>query len=87
MDGEKVAAKVITEPHDYVGFAFGHPVGPGAATLHVTYQGEISRKDQQGIFQMKDGGPVVRLLAVRSRSGRAGPSLVSTSRGTRCRGK
>jgi len=55
VGGEKVAAKVITVPNDYVGFAFAHPVGPGPATLHVVYQGEVSRKDQQGIFQMKDG--------------------------------
>jgi alanyl aminopeptidase len=55
VGSEKLAAKVITEPHDYVGFALGHHVGPGAATLHATFQGEISRKDQQGIFQMKDG--------------------------------
>ena len=53
--GEKLAAKVITQPKDYVGFSFDHPVGPGPATLHVAYQGEVSRKDQQGIFQMKDG--------------------------------
>jgi alanyl aminopeptidase len=52
---EKLSAKVITEPKDYIGFAFDHPVGPGPATLHVAYQGEVSRKDQQGIFQMKDG--------------------------------
>ena len=52
--GEKLAAKVITQPKDYVGFSFDHPVGPGPATLHVAYQGEVSRKDQQGIFQMKD---------------------------------
>jgi alanyl aminopeptidase len=52
---EKLAAKVISEPKDYVGFAFDHPVGPGEATLRVVYQGEIGRKDQQGIFQMKDG--------------------------------
>ena len=55
VGGEKVAAKVITVPNDYVGFAFAHPVGPGPATLHAVYQGEVSRKDQQGIFQMKDG--------------------------------
>src|SRR5271157_4679289 len=55
MDGDKAPVQVITEPHDYVGFAFGHHVGPGEATLHATFQGEISRKDQQGIFQMKDG--------------------------------
>ena len=53
--GEKVTAKIITEPHDYVGFAFDRSVGPGPATLHAAFQGEISRKDQQGIFQMKDG--------------------------------
>ncbi len=55
-DGGAVAAKILTEPHDYVGFQFDHAVGPGPATLHVSYQGEINRKDQQGIFQMKDGG-------------------------------
>ncbi len=55
VGGEKFPAKVIAEPNDYVGFAFGHHVGPGPATLHVAYQGEISRKDQQGVFQMKDG--------------------------------
>jgi alanyl aminopeptidase len=52
---EKLTAKVIPEPMDYVGFAFDHPVGPGEATLRVAYQGEINRKDQQGLFQMKDG--------------------------------
>ncbi len=54
-DGGTVPARILTEPHDYAGFQFDRPVGPGAATLHVTYQGEINRKDQQGIFQMKDG--------------------------------
>ena len=53
--GEKFAAKIITEPNDYVGFAFNHPAGPGPATLHAAYQGATSRKDQQGLFQMKDG--------------------------------
>jgi alanyl aminopeptidase len=53
--GKKLVAKVITEPKDYVGFAFDHAVRPGPATLHVAYQGEVSRKDQQGIFQMKEG--------------------------------
>ena len=55
VGGEKVATKVIAVPNDYVGFAFARPVGPGPATLHAVYQGEVSRKDQQGIFQMKDG--------------------------------
>ena len=56
VDGEKRSAKVITEPKDLVGFAFDHPVGPGEATLHLSYQGTINRTDQQGIFQMKLDG-------------------------------
>lgn len=52
---EKRDARVITEPKDYVGFVFEHPVGPGEATLRVAYQGEINRKDRRGIFQVKDG--------------------------------
>jgi cytosol alanyl aminopeptidase len=55
VGGQKLTAKIITEPKDYVGFSFDHPVGPGPATLRVAYEGEVSRKDQQGIFQMKDG--------------------------------
>lgn len=51
---EKLDARVIAEPKNYVGFSFSHPVGPGEATLRVAYQGEISRKDSQGIFQRKD---------------------------------
>ena len=52
---EKLDAKVITKPKDYIAFAFAHAVGPGQATLRVSYRGEISRKDTQGIFQVKDG--------------------------------
>jgi hypothetical protein len=43
----KVDTKIIAEPKNYIGFVFAHPVGPGAATLRVSYQGEISRKDSQ----------------------------------------
>jgi len=55
MGSEKLAAKVVTVPKDFVGFSFDHPVGPGPATLQVAYQGVVSRKDRQGIFQMQDG--------------------------------
>ena len=54
--GATVPLKVVPEDKDYVGFALASPVGPGPAMLHVAYQGEISRKDMQGIFQVKDGG-------------------------------
>ncbi len=53
--GATVPLKVVPMDKDYVGFAFASPVGPGQAKLHVSYQGEISRKDMSGIFQVKDG--------------------------------
>lgn len=53
--GEKLAAKVISEPKDLMGFSFDRAVGPGDARLHIAYEGKISRKDMQGIFQVKDG--------------------------------
>ena len=55
VGGQSVAVKVFPQPKDLMGFAFDHPIGPGAAKLQVVYQGEISRKDMQGIFQVKDG--------------------------------
>ena len=54
-NGQASAARVISEPKNFVGFSFDHPVRPGAAVLRVKYQGEISRKDMEGIFQVKDG--------------------------------
>ena len=82
---QKLAARIISEPKDYVGFSFDHPIGSAAATLHVAYQGEVSRKDQSGIFQMKDGD---RGMSTRtsSRFRLAVRSPVSTSQATRFRG-
>lgn len=53
--GEKLPAKVIEVAKDFVGFSFPRSVGPGRAMLRVAYQGKVSRKDMQGIFQVKDG--------------------------------
>jgi len=53
--GQTLTAKVLPQPKDLVGFSFEHAVGAGPARLHVAYQGEISRKDMAGIFQIKDG--------------------------------
>jgi cytosol alanyl aminopeptidase len=55
QDGRTLTAKVIPQPKDLIGFSFDHPVGPGPARFHINYQGEISRKDMAGIFQVKDG--------------------------------
>ena len=43
VGGEKVATKVITEPHNFAGFAFDRSVGPGPATLHAAFQGESTQ--------------------------------------------
>lgn len=55
VGGQVMTAKVLPQPKDLVGFSFDHPVGPGPAKIHIVYEGEISRKDMQGIFQVKDG--------------------------------
>jgi alanyl aminopeptidase len=56
VNSQTLAARVIPEPKDLLGFSFDHAVGPGFAKLHVEYEGEISRKDMAGIFQVKEGG-------------------------------
>jgi cytosol alanyl aminopeptidase len=53
--GAAIPLKIVPVDQDYVGFAFASPVGPGPAEMHITYQGETSRKDMRGIFQVKDG--------------------------------
>ncbi|HEY3625797.1 MAG TPA: M1 family aminopeptidase [Terracidiphilus sp.] len=53
--GQTQPATVLAQPADFAGFSFDHPVAPGPAVFHVRFEGEISRKDMQGIFQVKDG--------------------------------
>lgn len=53
--GQAVSAKANMQPKDLVGFTFDRQVPVGAAKFHVEFEGEISRKDMQGIFQVKDG--------------------------------
>ena len=55
LGGQTLAIRVIPEPKDLVGFSFDRAAGPGPATLHVEYEGAVSRKDMAGIFQVKDG--------------------------------
>lgn len=53
--GQAFPAKVIPEPKDLMGFAFDRAIPSGAAKFHAEFEGTISRKDMQGIFQVKDG--------------------------------
>jgi alanyl aminopeptidase len=49
-----IKAQVILGGANFVGFAFDSPIA-GNATLHVSYQGKISRSTSAGLFQMRDG--------------------------------
>jgi len=53
--GQTLPASVEMQPKDLVGFHFGRSVAAGPATIHIEYEGQVSRKDSQGIFQVKDG--------------------------------
>jgi cytosol alanyl aminopeptidase len=54
-EGKAFPAKIISEPKDLIGFSFDSVIPAGPAKFHAEYEGEISRKDMQGIFQVKDG--------------------------------
>jgi alanyl aminopeptidase len=51
--GQTLPAEVMSEPKDLVGFSFDRSVPAGPAKLHAEHDGQISRKDMQGIFQVK----------------------------------
>jgi aminopeptidase N len=48
-------ARLIPASKDFVGFAFDQPIAPGRAKIRIVYEGKISRRDMEGIFQVKDG--------------------------------
>ncbi|MFT3765306.1 MAG: M1 family metallopeptidase [Minicystis sp.] len=55
-----IAARVVPGGEDFVGFAFGEAVPAGAARLHVAYRGQVSDKDDRGVFkEVEDGAPYV----------------------------
>ena len=49
-----IKTQVIPGGANFVGFALDSPI-TGNATLHVSYQGKISRTTSAGLFQMRDG--------------------------------
>src|SRR5690348_4628597 len=53
--GDKSSARVMTEGKDLAGFVFDHAVPPGAATLHIPFEGTINDKSSAGLFKMKEG--------------------------------
>jgi alanyl aminopeptidase len=54
--GRTLPARVVPGGEELVGFAFDEAVAPGPARLHVAYAGEISAKDDRGVFSEEEGG-------------------------------
>ncbi|XXF77819.1 M1 family metallopeptidase [Myxococcaceae bacterium GXIMD 01537] len=40
---------------DFLGFALGHPLAVGEATLRIAYEGEASERELDGAFRVKEG--------------------------------
>src|SRR6185437_15355312 len=53
--GATHAARVVNGGEDFVGFGFDKPLAPGTARLHVEWKGNLSRKDDRGLFAQKEG--------------------------------
>ena len=55
VGGATVPARVVAGGEDFIGFAVDQPLRPGAAKLHVEWKGNLSRKDDRGLFAQKEG--------------------------------
>ena len=49
-------ATVVAGGDDFVGFATKTPLAPGPARLAVSFEGAVSRRDEEGIFAVKEDG-------------------------------
>jgi aminopeptidase N len=52
--GNRLAARTIRMPEDFLGFAFERPVGPGKAVLHVSYSGPIDDLRSRGLYRVQE---------------------------------
>ena len=50
-----LAARVVPGNEDFVGFAVTPALQPGAARLHIEWKGNLSRKEDRGLFAQKEG--------------------------------
>ena len=55
VGGATVDARVVPGGDDFIGFAAAKPLPAGSAKLHVEWKGNISRKDDRGLFAQKEG--------------------------------
>jgi cytosol alanyl aminopeptidase len=54
---EESSAQLFASP-ERVALRFAHPIGPGKATLRLSFSGAISSTEDAGIFHQKEGGDV-----------------------------
>jgi alanyl aminopeptidase len=54
VGGRALPARVVPGGDDFLGFAVDETLPAGAARLHVAYQGEISTKDDRGVFSERE---------------------------------
>jgi alanyl aminopeptidase len=54
VGGQKIAATPVAGGEDFVGFSTAKPLPAGPARLHVEYTGELSRRDDRGLFAQKE---------------------------------
>jgi cytosol alanyl aminopeptidase len=55
VGGKTVPARAVAGGADFVGFALDAPAPAGPARLHVDYRGQISGKDDRGVFKEQEG--------------------------------
>jgi alanyl aminopeptidase len=54
--GVAMPARVVPGNSDFLGFQFDRPVPPGAARLHIRYEGKFSLKSSDGLYKVKENG-------------------------------
>jgi alanyl aminopeptidase len=53
--GSSIAATLVDESSDdFIGLALGQPIGPGPATLSLSYDGKASDTELSGVFRQKE---------------------------------
>jgi alanyl aminopeptidase len=54
--GERIAAEVVSGGEEFIGFLLPRRIAAGEATLHIAYEGPITRKDDIGLFRQQEAG-------------------------------
>lgn len=53
-EGRSIPVQTVPGDTDFLGFAFDRPVGPGSGKLHIRYQGKFAKKEDHGLYKVKD---------------------------------